>query len=40
MSAIWMEQRGFVGSLLVDGLLAGLWHIDESKKLATSARRR
>jgi hypothetical protein len=28
MNAIWMEQRGFVGSVLVDGVLAGLWNID------------
>ena len=39
MSAIWMEQRGFVGSVLLDGLLAGLWRIDESKQPAPSSRR-
>jgi hypothetical protein len=39
MSAIWMEQRGFVGSLLVDGMVAGLWRIDDSKPAAASTRR-
>jgi hypothetical protein len=39
MNAIWMEQRGFVGSLLVDGMLAGLWRIDESKQPAEPRRR-
>ena len=34
MNAIWMEQRGFVGSVLVDGMLAGLWRIDASTRRA------
>ncbi len=39
MNAIWMEQRGFVGSVLVDGMLAGLWRVDDVKQLANSTRR-
>ena len=39
MSTIWMEQRGFVGSVLVDGMTAVLWRIDESKPTSKSTRR-
>ena len=39
MNAFWMEQRGFVGSVLVDGMIAGLWRIEDSKQLAPSTRR-
>ena len=31
ISTIWMEQRGFVGSVLVDGMVVGSWQIDDSK---------
>jgi hypothetical protein len=39
LGAFWMEQRGFVGSVLFDGMLAGLWRIDDSKQLARSTSR-
>jgi Winged helix DNA-binding domain len=39
MNAIWMELRGFVGTVLVDGFLAGLWRIDDSKVPSRPPRR-
>jgi hypothetical protein len=39
MNALWMEQRGFVGSVLVDGMVAGLWRIDTSKQQPAGSRR-
>jgi hypothetical protein len=35
LSSIWMEQTGFIGSVLIDGLVAGMWRIDASKPRAT-----
>ena len=32
MSSIWMGQLGFVGSVLVDGRLAGMWRTDVPKR--------
>jgi Winged helix DNA-binding domain len=36
MTSIWYDQLGFVGSLLVDGMLAGTWRIDEPKRTKQS----
>jgi hypothetical protein len=33
-SSIWMEQTGFIGSVLIDGLVAGMWRIDATKRPA------
>jgi hypothetical protein len=35
LSSIWMEQTGFIGSVLIDGLVAGMWRIDAPKQPAT-----
>jgi DNA glycosylase AlkZ-like len=32
LTALWMEQVGFIGTVLVDGKLAGMWRIDEPKR--------
>ena len=29
--ALWLEHRGFVGSLMFDGMLAGAWRIEQEK---------
>jgi hypothetical protein len=34
LSSIWMERTGFVGSVLIDGLVAGMWRIDAPKRPA------
>ena len=28
MNSIWMGQLGFVGSVLIDGMLAGMWRVE------------
>jgi hypothetical protein len=35
LSAIWMEQTGFIGAVLIDGMVAGMWRIDVPKRRAT-----
>jgi hypothetical protein len=35
LSSTWMEQTGFVGSVLIDGMVAGMWRIDVPKRRAT-----
>ncbi len=42
MNSIWMGQLGFVGSVLVDGMLAGMWRVDvpEANLGATRSRSR
>jgi hypothetical protein len=35
LSSIWMEQTGFIGSVLIDGMVAGMWRIDVPKRRAT-----
>jgi hypothetical protein len=32
LSSIWMGQTGFVGSVLIDGMVAGMWRIDVPKR--------
>jgi hypothetical protein len=32
MNSIWMGQLGFVGSVLVDGMLAGMWRLEVPKR--------
>ena len=39
MSSIWMGQLGFVGSVLVDGTLAGMWRIDAPKRPSSAGPR-
>ncbi len=38
MSSIWMGQSGFVGSVLIDGMLAGMWRVDTPKQSSTEPR--
>jgi hypothetical protein len=35
LSSIWMEQTGFIGSVLIDGMVTGMWRIDVPKRRAT-----
>jgi hypothetical protein len=35
MNSIWMGQLGFLGSVLVDGMLAGMWRIDAPKRTSS-----
>ena len=35
-SALWLEHSGFVGSLMVDGMLAGSWRFEDAKSDPTT----